>query len=171
MKQIVGKMSDAEKQALKEGIYMDFLENTVSRGVRDGKEVLDSATFVDASKFSELYATYKNSGALDLLFNQTERERLHALGDYVMLTNGTLSDVGAALEGAQIMSQLKDVHNPGNMLKGAISLKLNTLLARFMASPTGSKVLLGRNPAKPFDQRSLQLMGMLLGTAGASQVK
>jgi len=171
MKQIVGKMSDAEKQALKEGIYMDFLENTVSRGVRDGKEVLDSATFVDASKFSELYATYKNSGALDLLFNQTERERLHALGDYVMLTNGTLSDVGAALEGAQIMSQLKDVHNPGNMLKGAISLKLNTLLARFMASPTGSKVLLGRNPAKPFDQRSLQLMGMLLGTAGSSQVK
>jgi len=171
MKQIVGKMSDAEKQALKEGIYMDFLQNTVSRGTRDGKEVLESAAYVDAGKFSDLYATYKNSGALDLLFNATERERLHALGDYVMLTNGTLSDVGAALEGAQIMSQLKNVHEPSGMLKGVISLKLNTLIAKFMANPTGSKVLLGRNSKKPFDQRSMQLLGMILGTAGSSQVK
>jgi len=135
---------------------MDFLNKTVrtnEKGVR----------YVDAQSFVDLYKQYKDAGFLDNFMNATDRKRLQTLGDYVSLYNGTLKDVGAALEGAKLISQLKDIHSPPSMVKGYVGLNINSMLAKFIAHPKGNKVMLGWSDKTPFSNRSMQGIGLLLG--------
>lgn len=150
------RMNEGQKKSFKEGIFMDFLEKTKAVNEK-------GAAYIDPQKFAELYDMYDKAGFLDAFLGSTGKSRLRALGDYVAYTNGTLKDVGAALEGAKLISQLKDIHKPKNMLTGYLGLRINAGIAKFMAHPKGNKVMLGWSDKEPFSGRSLQGIGLFLG--------
>ena len=154
---LANRMNDGQKNAFKKGIYMDFLNKSLEYTDKGGM-------FVNPEKFKKVYQMYNESGMLNTFLNATDRARLRALDDYVMLSNGSLKDVGAALEGAKLISQLKDVSNPKNMARGAISLKINTLISNFMASPAGNKVMLGWSDKAPFTDKGFRALGVALAS-------
>jgi hypothetical protein len=152
---LAARMTTGQKKAFKEGIYMDFLNKTVDYTNK-------GAMFVNPDKFLRIYRDYQKSGVLSEFMNPTDISRLKALKDYVLMSNGTLKDVGAALEGAKLISQLKDVGNPKTMMKGAIGLKINTLISKFMASSMGNKTMLGWSEKAPFTDKSMRVIGVAL---------
>jgi hypothetical protein len=150
------------RQALKEAVYMDFLERAVVN--RGGKDVIDRKVF------NELFAEYEKAGALKTLMNKTDIERLRALDDYLRLTNKVMPDTGSSLAVAEDVAKMTHaLHSPKRAVEGGLNLYVKARLSKFLASPAGHKVLLRGMEKEPYSLGWMKSLGLLLGSLEPEQ--
>ena len=131
---LTNNLSPRGKQAARAGIFEDILDKAQieTKGI----------VTIDKQKLTSTLDDYKKSGLWDSpVLTNDDRIKLKGLESYVSLLRYGTKDPGVSLEAAQAITQLK---HPSSFISGAHKLAFNSVMAKFLTSDLGTKILVNQ---------------------------
>lgn len=160
---IAASLGPKGQEHLRTAIYNDIITKA--------ETTIKGVPTIDKKALGEVIKDYKKFGIWDSpILTKNDRTKIQGIKSYLELIFYRGQDPGVSLEAAQAITNLK---HPATFLSGVHQLTVNSIMAKFLSSKAGNKLLIGSGreafKTKPLIGTGIIIKGLLEGTEPGDQ--